>query len=77
MNTFPHPLDDEVAESLVVCTLCLSVLRGAGWVKAEEVIRELRSFELPALPRLLSAQCNDCSEAISRRRGEEPRAAAA
>jgi hypothetical protein len=77
MNTYLRSLDDEVGESLVVCTLCLSVLRGASWVEAEEVIRELRSFELPELPRLVSGRCNDCSEEIQSRREESHRMAAA
>jgi hypothetical protein len=77
MNTHLRSHDDEVGVSLVVCTLCLSVLRGASWVEAEEVIRELRSFELPALPRLVSGRCDDCSEEIHMRREESQRRAAA
>jgi hypothetical protein len=77
MNTYLRSVDDDVGVSLVVCTLCLSVLRGASWVEAEEVIRELRSFELPSLPRLVSGRCNDCSEEILLRRDESHRTAAA
>jgi hypothetical protein len=77
MSTYLRSVDDEVGMSLVVCTLCLSVLRGASWVEAEEVIRELRSFELPSLPRLVSGRCNDCSEEILLRRDESHRTAAA
>jgi hypothetical protein len=57
---------------LIVCSICLRVLRGSEWLDAEHVIRETRSYD-EGLPRLLDAVCDDCIEAISRRRaaGEE------
>jgi hypothetical protein len=77
MNSYPRSIDDEVHESFVVCTLCLRVLRGGTWVEAEDVIREVRSFELASMPSLLNALCTDCSEMIQLRRGETQSAAAA
>ena len=63
---------------LVTCSLCLRVRRGSEWREAEEVIRDLRSYELEAPPRLHSAVCEVCAESIfSRRVAEEIRAEAA
>ena len=53
---------------LVTCSLCLRVRRGSAWIEADDVIRELRSYELPSPPRLRSAVCDDCAEAILGRR---------
>jgi len=53
---------------LVACSLCLRVRRGSAWIEAEEVIRELRSYELPVAPRLQSGVCDDCADAIFDRR---------
>ena len=53
---------------LVTCSLCLRVRRGSEWMDAERVIRETRSFELAAAPRLHSAVCNECAESIFGRR---------
>jgi hypothetical protein len=77
MNSYPRSIDDEVHESFVVCTLCLRVLRGASWVEAEKVIREVRSFELASMPSLLNGLCTNCSQMIQLRRGDAQRAAAA
>jgi hypothetical protein len=63
--------DDEERRSqvsLVACSLCLSVRNGSSWVPPESVIRELRSYELAHAPRLDSAICDDCTQAISSRR---------
>jgi hypothetical protein len=49
---------------LVTCSLCLSVRRGSAWIEAEAVIRERRSYELPAAPRLRPAVCDNCAAAI-------------
>jgi hypothetical protein len=68
MSTDLHPSDGQVQESFTVCTVCMRVLRGAGWVNVEEVIREVRSFELSLAPSLESGMCPDCSEAIALRR---------
>ena len=45
---------------LVVCSLCLRVLRDAGWVTAAEVIRELRTYDEPEAPLLHAALCDGC-----------------
>jgi hypothetical protein len=37
-------------------------------VNAEDAIRELRTYELPVLPRLRAALCPRCEEAIAYRR---------
>jgi hypothetical protein len=76
MNSNPRSMHDEVHESFVVCTLCLRVLRGTSWVEAENVIREVRSFELASMPSLLNGLCSGCSEMIQLRRGRALRAAA-
>jgi NMD protein affecting ribosome stability and mRNA decay len=66
----------ESGPSLVICSICLRVRIGSDWVEAERVIRELRSYELEAPPRLRSAVCEDCAESIfSRRETDEPMAA--
>jgi hypothetical protein len=57
-STLPRP---ELDTDLVVCSLCLRVLRGSEWVEAETVIRELRTYELEAPPTLHSAVCDLCS----------------
>ncbi len=63
---------------LVTCSLCLRVLQGSEWRDAEHVIRELRSYELEAPPRLHAAVCEVCAESIfSRRTAEESRVEAA
>ena len=53
---------------LVTCSICLRVHRGSGWTEAERVIRETRSYELAAPPRLQSAVCEVCAESIFSRR---------
>jgi hypothetical protein len=63
--------------SLTACSVCLGVLRGEGWIAAEELIRELRTFERSTPPRLLPGLCDDCSGAIAERRGDVRHAAAA
>jgi hypothetical protein len=55
---------------LITCSLCLRVLRGGDWVDAEHVIREIRSYELDAPPRLKSAVCEVCAESIFSRRAQ-------
>jgi uncharacterized protein with PIN domain len=68
MSSHLHTPAGEVHESFTVCTVCMRVLRGAGWVEVEEVIREVRSFELTLAPSLESGMCPDCNEAIALRR---------
>jgi NMD protein affecting ribosome stability and mRNA decay len=66
----------ESRTDLVTCSLCLRVHRGSEWMEAERVIKEIRSYELEALPRLHSAVCDDCAESIFSRRAQgEPVAA--
>ena len=52
----------------VTCSLCLRVRRGSAWVESEDVITELRSYELDAPPRLLPGVCDECADAIFDRR---------
>jgi hypothetical protein len=53
---------------LVTCSLCLRVQRGSEWIEAERVIREIRSYELEALPHMQPAICAVCAESIVNRR---------
>ena len=53
---------------LVVCSLCLRVLRDKGWVAAGEVIRELRTYDEAEVPLLQAALCDGC-EGNPRTRG--------
>jgi len=62
---------------LVTCPLCLNVRRGAEWIDAERMIRETRSYELAALPQLISEVCARCDDAIARRRAQKHAALAA
>jgi hypothetical protein len=52
----------------ITCSICLRVHRGSEWLEAESVIKEIRSYELQAPPRLRSAVCDDCAESIFGRR---------
>jgi hypothetical protein len=54
---------------LIACSVCLRVRRGSVWIAAEHVIRYIKSYD-GELPRLRGAVCDDCAEAISRRRAE-------
>ena len=56
--------------SVVACSLCLRVLRNSVWIAADEAIRRLRSYELPAPVLLEPGLCDRCSDAIRARRGE-------
>jgi hypothetical protein len=53
---------------LVACSLCLRVLRASEWIEADQAIRELRTFELPAPLRLQPGLCDLCAELVARRR---------
>jgi hypothetical protein len=61
---------------LIACSICLRVRRSSEWLDAEDVIRDIKSYD-DELPRLHGAVCDDCAEAISRRRvdGEDAMAA--
>jgi hypothetical protein len=66
----------ESRTDLITCSICLRVLRGADWVDAEHVIREIRSYELETPPHLHDAVCEACADSIFSRRAEhEPVAA--
>jgi hypothetical protein len=52
---------------LIVCSICLRVRRGSEWLDAEDVIRDIKSYD-DQLPRLHGAVCSDCAETIARRR---------
>jgi len=62
---------------LTVCPICLRVQRGSQWLEAEQVIRDIRSYELDELPELSSTVCDPCVESIYSRRMDARRAAAA
>jgi hypothetical protein len=61
---------------LVTCSRCLRVQRGASWVEAEDVIRELRSYELAEAPSLRPGLCDRCTAHVERRRTRAHRIAA-
>ena len=62
---------------LVTCSLCLRVRRGSDWVEAGDVIRELRSYEHSAAPRLQPGICEPCGELILDRRAHDAETIAA
>jgi hypothetical protein len=66
----------ESRTALITCSLCLGVLRDLEWMEAERVIREIRSYELEAPPRLQSAVCDACAESIWSRRVQSEHVAA-
>ena len=76
-STAPAPVEPFGWLSLSTCSLCLRTLRSGEWIEAETIIRELRSFEHQAPPRLKSAVCDACVESIYLRRAHvaEPLAA--
>jgi hypothetical protein len=53
---------------MVTCSRCLRVQRGSSWIEAEDVIRELRSYELAEAPRLRPGLCDRCRDILSARR---------
>ena len=67
----------ESSADLTTCSLCLRVRRGSRWLEAEQVIGEIRSYDLPTPPHLHSGVCDSCAESIFARRLElsEPVAA--
>jgi hypothetical protein len=52
---------------LTACSICLRVRSDSEWLAAERVIRDSRTYD-DELPRLHGAICEDCAEAIARRR---------
>jgi hypothetical protein len=65
-----RPVQKKSSAGFVTCSLCLRVHRGSEWTEAEYVIREIRSYELAAPPRLQSAVCEVCAESIFSRRAQ-------
>ena len=59
---------DGLQNLLNTCSLCLRVRLGSDWIEAEEVIRELRSYDFPVPPRMRPALCEACSRSILERR---------
>ncbi len=62
--------------NLIACSICLRVRRGREWLDAEHVIRDIKSYD-GRLPRFHGAVCDDCAEAIARRRADWDHAVAA
>jgi hypothetical protein len=56
--------------TFAVCSMCLRVRRGADWVEATDVIRQIRSYEFDAPPRMRAGVCEYCAAPIFRRRAE-------
>jgi hypothetical protein len=66
------------SSDLTACSLCLRVQRGSEWLEPEQVIRELRTYELDVPPQLRPGVCELCAESIFSRRAsriDEPVAA--
>ena len=61
---------------LIACSICLRVKDDSQWLDAAHVIRDIKSYD-GELPRLHRAVCDDCAEAISRRRADGENALAA
>jgi hypothetical protein len=53
---------------LVTCSGCLRVQRGSSWIEAEDIINELRTYELAEPPRLRPGLCDRCRGILSARR---------
>jgi hypothetical protein len=54
--------------AVVACSLCLRVFHDDSWMEAEEAIRTLRSYELPAPLALEPGLCDECAESVRARR---------
>jgi NMD protein affecting ribosome stability and mRNA decay len=54
--------------AVVACSLCLRVFHDGSWMEAEEAIRRLRSYELPAPLALEAGICDECTESVRARR---------
>jgi hypothetical protein len=65
-----RPTDVRVSEAgLVTCSICLKVQGASGWIPAEDVILELRTWERRQPIQLRPGICDDCSTEIEERRG--------
>ena len=63
-----EPLARAASPNVVACSLCLRVLHDSGWIEADQAIRELRTFDLPAPVRLEPGLCDGCVELVAERR---------
>jgi hypothetical protein len=54
--------------AVVACSVCLRVFHDGSWMEAEEAIRRLRSYELPAPLALEAGLCDECTESVRARR---------
>jgi hypothetical protein len=50
---------------LVACSRCLRVQRGSSWIEAEDIIKELRTYELVDPPKLRPGFCDHCAAALA------------
>jgi len=55
---------------VIACSLCLRVLHESGWIDADEAIRKLRTFALPAPVGLDPGLCDRCLDSVTARRAE-------
>ena len=53
---------------LPACSICLRVLVAGSWIEADELIRSLRTFDLPMAPRFSDGLCDLCVNAKRDRR---------
>ena len=69
------PIRAEVG--MVTCSQCLRVQRGSSWLEAEDIIAELRTYELVDPPRLRPGLCDRCTAtlAAARTRSQHSQAA--
>jgi len=55
---------------MIACSICLRVLHESGWVDADEAIRKLRTFALPAPVGLDPGLCDRCVDVVAARRSD-------
>jgi hypothetical protein len=58
----------EIVLGFRACSLCLRVHDGSAWVEAAEMIRRLRTYDLPHAVHLESGICDGCAEELAARR---------
>ena len=61
---------DRWRRGILACSICLRTQLHGDWLEAEDVIRELRTYEQPNPTRLLPALCGACETSIARRRSQ-------
>jgi hypothetical protein len=69
------PIRTEIG--LVTCSACLRVQRDRTWIEAEEIIKELRTYELVDPPRLRPGMCDYCNAALAAARAKRSQTIAA